>query len=156
MEKKIYAEPAMTVEFFTPKQYVASCDDWVPSDEVFQKEGLFWADIAHDNGYTYSKGPDGIVNEATVESFANGHASTTARRNGLTGWFEHMTLYTRVGGYNAGSSRYNNTSIMRPLTGYENVALFISSKGQTAWIYKGEGGSAPSVNPDSSDFKTMS
>lgn len=163
MEKKIYSEPAMAVEFFTPKQYVASCDEWTPAEQIGT---TFWADVINGKGYNYTYGPDGIIDNHTVEQFNEGHAP-----NGATGsqarilrghWFENMTLYRDLTGghFNEGSDRYNNGRIMQPITGYEDVAIYITKGGVAkVWIYTGNGGNKP-TNPDwqdpSSTFKTMS
>lgn len=151
MKKKIYSEPAMTVEFFTPNQYVASCDsDWVPATQLGK---TFWADVVSGSSYNYYIGKDDIINETNVEQFSNGHApsgATGANAGILRGqWFENMTLYTKVHSYSYSSgSHYSDPDKMKPISGYENVAIYITKVGVAkVWIYTGNGGSKP-TNPD--------
>lgn len=163
MEKKLYSKPLLTAECFTPQQFVAACDTMIPSTQL----GVtFWADLVDGRGYNYVIGKDNIIDNSNLEQFYNGHApngGTGFSGNQLKGhWFENMTLYRDLTGghFNQGSDRYTNSSIMQPISGYENVAIYIT-KGAVAkvWIYRGEGGNKPS-NPDwqnpSSTFKTMS
>lgn len=154
MEKKIYSEPVMAVELFTPNQFVAACgDDWVPASQ-WGKD--FWADVVHDDGgQYYSYGPDGIINSSTVEFFDNGtppNAALGAEAGLLKGhWFENMTLYKKLTTTIPSGTRYTNTTYMRPYTGYENVAIYITKGGASkVWIYKGNNGLKP-TNPDWQD-----
>ncbi|MBR6988567.1 MAG: hypothetical protein IKH95_01910 [Bacteroidaceae bacterium] len=154
MEKKIYSEPVMAVELFTPNQFVAACgDDWIPATQLGKN---FWADVVHDGGYAgYSYGPDGIINSSNAEFFNAGHApngGTGFDANLLRGhWFENMTLYKKVSTSIPSGSRYTNTNYMVPMSGYENVAIYITQGGVSkVWIYTGNNGNKP-TNPDWQD-----
>ncbi len=151
MEKKIYSEPVMAVELFTPNQFVAACgDDWIPAEQI---GSTFWADVVKENWSGYTYGPDGIINESTVESFLYGHApnaATGAEANLLRGhWFENMTLYKKVTSVSIPSgTSYTNTRYMQPMSGYEDVAIYITKGGVAkVWIYTGNNGNKP-TNPD--------
>ena len=155
MEKKIYSEPVMAVELFTPNQFVAACgDDWIPATKLGKD---FWADVAHDYGREkYGYGPDGIIDSSNAEFFNDGHAP-----NGVTGanldllrghWFENMTLYKKVSTSIQSGSHYTDTSYMVPLSSkYNNVAIYITPGGVSkVWIYTGNNGLKP-TNPDWQD-----
>ncbi|MBR0432138.1 MAG: hypothetical protein IJK15_00370 [Bacteroidaceae bacterium] len=162
MEKKLYSKPLLTAERFTPQEFTAACEVFIPAGKI---SNVFWADMVHDNGFSYSLGKDGYIDSANMEQFHDGSAPTALMTTsyGVDArgrWFEHMTLYRKlVTSHNAGSDRYTNTRIMSPMSGYEDVAIYIGPVGVGAYIYRGEGGAAPS-NPDwlnpSSTFKTMS
>lgn len=154
MEKKIYSEPVMAVELFTPNQFVAACgDDWVPATQLGKN---FWADVVHDYGNeNYGYGPDGIINSSTVEYFNAGHApnaATGSEASLLKGhWFENMTLYKKVSTSIPSGSRYTDTRYMVPMSGYEDVAIYITKGGvNKVWIYTGNNGNKP-TNPDWQD-----
>ena len=150
MEKKQYSKPLLAAERFTPQEFMAACEVFIPAGKI---GSVFWADMVHDNGYSYSLGKDGYIDSANMEQFHDGSAPTALMTTsyGVDArgrWFEHMTLYRKlVTSHNAGSDRYTNTSIMSPISGYEDVAIYIGPAGVGAYIYKEGGGAAPS-NPD--------
>ena len=153
MEKKIYSEPVMAVELFTPNQFVAACGDhWEPATKLGK---TFWADVVHDSG-RYSYGPDGIIDSKNAEEFLHGGAPSGDLgydASLLKGhWFENMTLYKKATSRSIPSgTQYSNREWMLPMDGYENVAIYITKGGiSKVWIYTGNNGLKP-TNPDWQD-----
>ena len=147
MGKLQYSKPLMLREKFVPQEYVAACNMFIPAAHIGQ---AFWVDLVHDDGYNYSKGPDDIVDEATVESCTNGDIGPSKTHFHNT-WYEHMTLWkkTKSGSVPTGchySTGYNGTRYFEAIAGFSNVAIYVG-RDRHIWIFNGNDGAMPS-NPE--------
>ncbi len=153
MERKIYNKPFMVKEQFMPQDYVAACTVFIPAANVGQ---AFWIDLVHSNGsggsgYTYSKGPDDIVDEATVESCLGG-AIGPANTHFHNTWYENMTVWKKTTSSSIPSgchysTGYNGTKYFEPIAGLSNVAIYVG-RDRHIWIFNGNDG----LKPDNPQF----
>lgn len=137
--KNFYSKPLMVVEQFTPQDSVAACTVFLPVENIGTD---FWVDLVHSLGYNYSKGPDGIADEANVEHCLKGSSAPTNVHFHNT-WYENMALYRKiVTSHDSGTTPYSDGHTFTPITGFTNVAIYIGS-GRRMWIYNGNDGLMP-------------
>lgn len=141
--RKEWGSPMGKVQMFTPQEYVAACGIFVP---VGNYGNNVWIDVVNGSGYYYTYGPDGTIDEATMESFNNGFAPAGLKSSAWIDshghWYEHMTIYKK----NTSSSipsgaQYSNTNYMTPVL--TNVAVYIGKKGVISMVYAENSGLKP-------------
>lgn len=147
--KKQWGKPMIGVQTFTPQEFVAACSIFVP---IVNAGSSVWIDVANGSGYYYTYGPDGIIDDASIENFFNGNApnglQSSAWLNAQGHWYEHMTIYKKSAGAPTSipsGAQYSNTRYMTPVV--ENVAVYIGKKGVISVFYSGNNGLKPD-NPD--------
>ena len=147
MEKKNYNKPFLVREQFVPQDFVAACTVFIPAANVGQP---FWVDLVHDLGYNYSIGPDGIVDDADVESCLGG-AIGPGKVHFHNVWYENMTIWKKTTSSSVPSgchysTGYHGTKYFEPIAGLSNVAIYVGSD-RHIWIFNGNDGLKP-TNPE--------
>ena len=136
--RKEWGSPISKIQMFTPQEFVAACGEVIEAKKIGED---FWVDLVRAVGYNYTQGPDGIANEANVEHCLGGAIGPTNVYIHNV-WYENMTLYKHIGSGDADGHSYSDLAHFRPLTGYDDVAIYVAS-GRVTYIIKGTDGLKP-------------